>query len=223
MHVLQHKTDITPVPVPNTRIWIVGPNRLQNQLLCSFIEKSTGVACGCILNMEFEPKSKKNLLLYDCFMEAIPELWPKFEPIINGTRENVYLAFFNVDPDGKLESEFVERGVRGVFYQSESPEILSKGVEAILGGELWYSRKTTSAMLLQSRQNSAKVIKMAQTGLTNREKEILLAIAAGASNPDVAGKLHISPHTVKNHIYNIYRKIKVKSRLEAILWVTKHL
>jgi DNA-binding CsgD family transcriptional regulator len=64
---------------------------------------------------------------------------------------------------------------------------------------------------------------MASAGLTVREKEVLLAVAAGASNNDIAEKFYISTHTAKNHIYNIYRKIKVKTRLEAILWVTNYL
>lgn len=222
MYALQQETPPNSEAIPETRIWIIGPNGLQNCLLSAFIEKNTGFACEFRLNVQFDPVEKQSLLLYDCFAVEFPQLWTKFESFLNGACENVYLAFFNVDPNGKLEREFVDRGVRGVFYQSESPEIISKGAEAILSGELWYSRKTTT-ILLQSTRSSTRVIQMAKTGLTSREKEILLAIAAGAANIDIAEQLHISPHTVKNHIYNIYKKIKVKSRLEAILWVTKYL
>lgn len=53
-------------------------------------------------------------------------------------------------------------------------------------------------------------------GITERELEIVQHIAHGCSNPEISDKLYISPNTVKNHIYNIYRKIDIKNRYELI-------
>ena len=54
--------------------------------------------------------------------------------------------------------------------------------------------------------------------LTQREQEILDKVAHGNSNKDIADELYISRHTVKTHIYNIFRKIDVSSRIQAALW-----
>ena len=54
--------------------------------------------------------------------------------------------------------------------------------------------------------------------LTNRENEILNLIADGYSNAKIADSLHISPHTVKTHTNNLFRKLDVPNRLKAALW-----
>ncbi|HHV92952.1 MAG TPA: response regulator transcription factor [Firmicutes bacterium] len=55
-------------------------------------------------------------------------------------------------------------------------------------------------------------------GLTPREKEVLQLIASGLTNAEIAERLFISPHTVKNHVTNIYKKIKVEDRTQIALW-----
>ena len=61
------------------------------------------------------------------------------------------------------------------------------------------------------------------SGLTPREREILDLIASGFSNQQIADTLFISPHTVKTHLHNIFKKINVKRRLQAALWAAENL
>ena len=211
---------IRPVAAP--KIYIVGANNLQNMLLGTHIEKETGLVCSCSSDMTALPVANLTLVLYDCFSVEHSRIWIRLEPLLRRINPENYISLFNVIPDVKLEKEAVNQGIRGVFYYNESPENFSKGVEAILRGELWYSRKTTTRLLLDNDRHT-RLLYMSKAGLTVREKEILLSIGVGFSNSDISDKFNISVHTVKNHIYNIYRKIKVKSRLEAILWVTQYL
>ena len=48
-------------------------------------------------------------------------------------------------------------------------------------------------------------------------------MAAGSTNKEIADKMFISVHTVKTHLYNVYRKINAANRLQATLWATKNL
>ncbi len=222
LQALRGKTGDRSRPSVKSCIWIVGANSLQNSLLGTHIEVETGIECVSFAEMKAPPRDRECLVMYDCFSTDDSRLWIRVESLFMKLEENASLALFNINPDSGVERDAVSRGIRGVFYRNQSPEVLARGVDAILRGELWYSRKTTSRMLLETSRH-ARTSQMVSVGLTPREKEILLVIAAGASNSDISDKFHISPHTVKNHVYNIYRKIEVKSRLEAILWVTKYL
>jgi DNA-binding NarL/FixJ family response regulator len=51
--------------------------------------------------------------------------------------------------------------------------------------------------------------------LSEREQEVLTLIATGSTNKEIAGQLHLSPHTVKEHTSAIYRKLGVRNRAEA--------
>ena len=52
--------------------------------------------------------------------------------------------------------------------------------------------------------------------LSSREREVLEGIAGGATNREIAGALHLSPHTVKEHTSALYRKLEVRNRAEAV-------
>ena len=64
-----------------------------------------------------------------------------------------------------------------------------------------------------------KVVK--EFHISNREKEILELLIEGNSNKQIERKLYISSHTVKNHIYNLYQKLGIKSRGELIQFMNK--
>jgi DNA-binding NarL/FixJ family response regulator len=101
------------------------------------------------------------------------------------------------------------------------------GVKVILGGEYWISRKIVNEFILSTNNHPKRRghdgARDREAGLTQREMEILKLIAAGTPNAKIAEKLCISPHTVKTHIYNIFKKINVPNRLQAALWFAKNL
>lgn len=135
---------------------------------------------------------------------------------------HIAVAMINVRQEDRVEQEAVKRGVRGFFYVDESPEILLKGVPLLAQGEAWISRR----ILLDAAMETGGGKQAGSNGrdqLTQRETEILAMICVGARNEDIAGKLFISTNTVKTHIYNIYKKIRVPNRTQAALWAAKHL
>jgi len=128
------------------------------------------------------------------------------------------IALFNVGTDQGFEKDALKRSIRGIFYKTDPLERLSNGVLAILRGELWFSRKIISEVFLE-RNAGAGFFGRTHPSLTRRESEMLMEIASGATNREIAEELGISIHTVKTHLYNTYRKINASNRLQAVLRV----
>ena len=59
--------------------------------------------------------------------------------------------------------------------------------------------------------------------LTIREQEIMRCLMTGASNSEIASSLFVSEHTIKSHLYNVFKKINVRNRLQAVRWAKENL
>ncbi|TOG45339.1 helix-turn-helix transcriptional regulator, partial [Vibrio parahaemolyticus] len=59
--------------------------------------------------------------------------------------------------------------------------------------------------------------------LTRREIQVLKMLKEGGSNMEIADSLFISEHTIKSHLYNIFRKLEVKNRTQATSWAKRNL
>jgi DNA-binding NarL/FixJ family response regulator len=168
------------------------------------------------------PDEKTSLILLDCLGNDLTSLWSTIRSFSDSGTKGYYIAIFNMPTGQPFGNDLVKRGVRGIFYNSDPLPNLAKGVPAILNGELWYSRKDLMKCLLDSNDDGEFALERRGL-LTSREREILILIASGISNTQIAEKLNISRNTVKTHLYNIYNKIKVPNRLQAALWAAKHL
>jgi LuxR family transcriptional regulator of csgAB operon len=89
-------------------------------------------------------------------------------------------------------------------------------------GDWWIPREVMIKCIIEGTDEDVSS-KRGSEILTHRQTEILAQVAVGASNDEIAENLNVSPHTVKTHLYNIFKKIKVTNRLQAALWAAKHL
>lgn len=211
-------------------VCVVGHRRLQNELMALFLERETGARCIECTEVSGIPEMKKGsagegfskLIMFDCHgMDAGKALAMVEEPNDRKLSESL-LALFNVTPGLGIEQDALRLGVRGVFYEQDPFELYPKGVRAIFQGELWVPRDIMTRCVLEDSGRPFARRKELSI-LTEREIEILTMVSAGAKNEEIAEKLCISPHTVKTHIYNIFKKIGVPNRLQAALWAAKNL
>ena len=210
-----------------TQVHIVGPLTFQNKLMAWYLEEQTGLACTCLKELDAASFSDRNgqqndLVLLDCLGSDYTSLWSTIRALFESDKAGIYVAIFNMAAGKRFGNDLVKRGVRGVFYDDDPLPNIAKGVPAILEGELWFSRKDLMKCILEA-DTDTKLAMELKAHLTAREREILLLIASGINNSQIADTLNISRNTVKTHLYNIYNKINVPNRLQAALWAAKHL
>jgi LuxR family transcriptional regulator, positive regulator of biofilm formation len=116
----------------------------------------------------------------------------------------------------------LQTGVKGIFYEGVPLEVFIEGIFKILNGGVWFPE---DLMLRWIASHRRRVIVHAKERpfLSSREIEIIGKLAEGLTNDEIAGQLHISLYTVKTHLQNIYRKVEVSNRTQAILWASKNL
>jgi DNA-binding NarL/FixJ family response regulator len=98
-----------------------------------------------------------------------------------------------------------------------------KSIRKVHAGEIWLDSHTTAAVMRQFADPAADVPDAAgrgreRTPLSQREREMVSLVAQGFSNKEMAEKMFISEHTVKNHLHNIFHKLGVTDRLALALY-----
>ncbi len=114
-------------------------------------------------------------------------------------------------------------GACGYLLKDSSIQDLITGIRAAAVGESLISPHIASKVLQQVRATSTvpQIAETIRSELSDREIEVLKLIANGKDNADIAGELHISPKTVKNHISNILMKLQIENRIQAAVYAVR--
>lgn len=127
-----------------------------------------------------------------------------------------FLMFTVFDDDAKV-FEAIKSGAIGYLLKDEKVDVVIDAIHQIItyGGSPMSPSIARKALKLLMNSESNTSTKEAST-LSDREMDILQALVEGLDHKEVAEKLFISPHTVRTHISNIYQKLHVKNRTQAV-------
>ena len=127
------------------------------------------------------------------------------------------------------KDEFVEAmklGCSGILLKDTPTSLIEKSILKVHAGEIWLDSNTTAAVIRQfaspadvaaaAHSNGKPTRERAQ--LSQREREIIVLIAQGYKNKEIAEKMFITEQTVKNHLHNVFDKLGVSDRLELALY-----
>jgi DNA-binding NarL/FixJ family response regulator len=123
--------------------------------------------------------------------------------------------------------EALQLGARGVVLKGSPTAMLFESLRAVMNGQFWVGREMVSDLVCTLQRllpDHGRNGRKQNFGLTPRELEVVTLIASGYTNKEIAQKLSLSEHTVKNHITNVFDKLGVDSRMEVtLLAITHHL
>jgi len=151
-------------------------------------------------------------------------------PGMNGVEATSLLKKFNpelkiiiltIHKDDEYVFEAIKAGASGYLLKDVDTQELVRAVEAAFRGESTVDPAIAARLFKEFSRISKGGGESAQDSLTEREKEILRLLVQGLSNRDIAENLFISEKTVKNHISNIFRKLEVNDRTQAVVKALK--
>ena len=163
--------------------------------------------------------AKDSVILFDIAVsnKKLNSVW---RDIIRVQADNPRLLIINSAQKYELYEMAQWPALYGIFRHDDDQSRLIEGVKAVLNGEQTAELSVMHPALYSVDQVAAPAD---SSLLTERECEILNELRCGATNMDIARALFISENTVRTHLYNVFRKLSVKNRTQAVSWANEHL
>jgi DNA-binding CsgD family transcriptional regulator len=120
-----------------------------------------------------------------------------------------------------VEDQSLSEKVNGLLSKDEPASSLGIAIRQVARGDQYISPTLAMAIIQARQQKSEPPEPQVVDALTDREREILNLLAQGLSNKVIATRLYLSVRTVEGHLANIYTRLGVHSRTEAMLMAVK--
>ena len=149
-------------------------------------------------------------------------------PVVNGIAATVtivreqlpsrVLVLTTYDLDGLVYGA-LRAGAAGFLLKTTAPDRLVAGIELVAAGEALLAPSLTRRLIEEHVRGPEPVVgtPAALSALTAREVDVLRLVAAGLTNGDIAGRLGVSPVTVKTHVTRILAKLGAETRAQAVV------
>ena len=146
-------------------------------------------------------------------------------PTIRSFSKDTKVVLLTPSPNEREGIRVLKAGAKGYCRKDMDPQVLRKVVDRVYDGEIWAERKLIPRLLEEysahpeERPEGIPMTDGRLNLLTPREREIAFLIGAGASNKQIAARLHVGEGTVKAHLTAIFRKLGFSDRLQLGLFL----
>lgn len=172
-------------------------------------EAGNGLEC-----LEMIEKSPPDLLFMDVRMPGISGI--EATRLVCQRHSQVKVIMLTIYEDDQYVRESIRAGAKGYVLKKVGRDELIRIVRDVMEDRAFLDPKVASAVFDHMKQGTGKRAGEREETLTLRELEVLKCIADGSGDRAIAESLHISEHTVRSHIKNLYRKLGVSSRAHAV-------
>jgi len=202
---------ISPAPI---RVMLVDDHTMVRRGLATFLMvfddlELVGEAENGKAAIELCARVSPDVILMDMIM---PEMnGAEATRAIRQQYPNVQVLALTSFKEGDLIKNALEAGAIGYLLKDVSVDELARAIRAAYSG-----RATLSPEAAQSLVETTNQPPLPGLDMTEREREVLALMVEGLNNTQIAGRLTVSPTTIKSHVSNILSKLEVKSRTEAV-------
>nr|WP_092074289.1 response regulator transcription factor [Dendrosporobacter quercicolus]NSL49193.1 response regulator transcription factor [Dendrosporobacter quercicolus DSM 1736]SDM87188.1 two component transcriptional regulator, LuxR family [Dendrosporobacter quercicolus] len=177
--------------------------------------------------VELSLQLRPDILLLDINMPRLNGL--EVTKKLRTANKKIKVLILTIHDDEHYVIEVIKSGAAGYLLKDVEPSMLVKAIRTVFDGETFiYPTLATRLFGEINRREERKqeVVSMLERRkeerLTYREIEVMELICKGLSNHDIAKQLFLSEKTVKNHLTNIFRKINVSDRTQAVIYAVKN-
>jgi len=212
--------------VPPTRVLVVEPHPIMQVGLRSVLGSAPGVELVGVcedgmLALQVCAQTQPKLVILEVNLPGLNGV--QVCRAIKRDHPQTEVLVLTADERDETVFEAIRAGATGYILKDITPENLVRAIHAIMKGQTMVHPRIARrvldrlSLLAQDQEGS----RLYGDGLTEREVEILVEVAKGATNKEIAKKLFISESTVKSRLRNIFRKISVRDRAEAAAYAIR--
>ncbi|MDX8045085.1 response regulator transcription factor [Gracilibacillus sp. S3-1-1] len=161
------------------------------------------------LALEYRP----DVILMDLVMDGMDGIEATRQIIRQWPEAKILIVTSFIDDDKVYPA--IEAGATSYLLKTSKADVIAKAIRDTYGGESVLEKEVTAKMMAKFSSKSAESL---HDSLTKREMEILLLIAQGKTNQEIADQLFIALKTTKVHVSNILSKLEVQDRTQAAVY-----
>ncbi len=212
--------------VPATRVLVVEPHPIMQVGLRSVLESASGVELVGVCEdgasaLQLCRETQPDLVILEVNLPGMNGV--QVCQAIKRDHPQTEVLVLTADDRDETVFEAIRAGATGYILKDITPENLVRAIHAIVKGQTMVhpriARRVLDRLSLLAQDEEGS--RLYGDGLTEREVEILVEVAKGATNKEIARKLFISESTVKSRLRNIFRKISVRDRAEAAAYAIR--
>ena len=132
------------------------------------------------------------------------------------------IVMLTVSEDAEDLSVALKAGASGYLLKNIDTDYLTRAIRRAAAGETVVAEAMTAKLVAQLQSGAAAPVASELDKLTPREREILDCLARGESNKSIARNLELAESTVKIHVQNVLKKLKLSSRVQAAVYAVEH-
>ena len=209
----------------NIKVLIADDHALMRQGLKQILELEDDIqVVGLAINgeeaLKLAQQLKPDVILLDINMPQMNGIQALRRLKDMGTDSKVIILTIHDDKEYLFET--INIGAAGYVLKDAESSSLVKAIRNVYNGDSYIHPTLASALVKEFNKVGKSEDESKKERLTRREYEVLILIAEGNNNREIADNLFISEKTVKNHVSNIFKKIEVNDRTQAAIYAYKH-